>query len=184
VQCHDEVEMKIGWPAKHEAESYYFRYIDQVEGDDPLSVLRQQYEEGFARLSGVSESDSARRYAVGKWSMRAVVSHISDAERLFAFRAFWFARGFAEPLPSFDQDVAALNAEPDRVPWSAHLEELRRVRLSTIALFENLPPAAWDRTGSASGYAFSVRAVAFVIAGHSAHHLSSLVQHYGVGVLE
>src|SRR5579863_3461243 len=140
-----------GRPEKSEAAGYYFTYIDQVAGDDVVAVLASQLEEAIALFSGVSEEKSLHRYAPEKWSIRQVLNHINDTERSMAFRAFWFARGFDTPLPGFDQNIAAAAAEADKVSWAAHVEEFRRVRLSTLSLFANLPSAAWMRSGIASG---------------------------------
>jgi hypothetical protein len=113
-----------------------------------------------------------------KWSIRQVLNHVTDTERAFAFRALWFARGFATPLPGYDQNIAAAGAGADGVSWSAHVEEFRRVRFSTISLFRNMPPEAWTRGGIASEKPFTVRAVAFIIAGHLAHHIAILRERY------
>jgi hypothetical protein len=104
--------------------------------------------EGFAET--ISEAQSQHRYVDTKWSIRGVLNHVSDGERLFAFRAFWFARGFDSPLPSFDQNVALTHADPDRRAWRDHVEEFINVRRSTIALLENMPDDAWSRRGIAS----------------------------------
>src|SRR5258707_654302 len=129
----------IGRPEKSEAAGYYFTYIDQVVGSDAEAILVSQLEGSVALLSGISEERSLYRYAPEKWSIRQVLNHITDTERAFAFRALWFARGFETPLPSYDQKVAASGAEADRISWAAHMEEFRRVRLSSISLFRNMP---------------------------------------------
>jgi hypothetical protein len=118
------------------------------------------------------------RYAPDKWSIRQVLNHVTDTERAFAFRALWFARGFDSPLPSYDQNVAATGADADRISWAAHVEEFRRVRLSTISLFKNMPSHAWMRSGIASGNPFTVRALAYIIPGHLAHHITLLRERY------
>jgi hypothetical protein len=153
-------------------------YIDRVMGEDILSILASQLEETLALLSGISEEQSLYRYAEDKWSMRQVLNHITDSERVFALRALWFARGFETPLPSYDQGVAARGAEADCVPWAAHVEEFRRVRLASISLFENMPPSAWMRTGIASDNRFTVRSLAYSIAGHLNHHVAVLRGRY------
>jgi len=165
-------------PQRAEAAPYYFTYIDQVAGDDVREVIVRQLDEATAFFAGISEEGSRHRYAPDKWSIRQVLNHITDTERAFAFRALWFARGFAPPLPSYDQDVAAAGAEADAVSWAAHVEEFRRVRLATIALFANLPAAAWSRSGVASDNTFTVRAMAYIIAGHVEHHLRILRERY------
>jgi hypothetical protein len=165
-------------PVSSEVAPYYFTYIDQVEGSDPMAVLSRQLDELTPWLSQISEEQSLHRYAPGKWSMRQVLNHITDTERAFAFRALWFARGFDAPLPGYDQEIAAAGAEADAFTWSSHVEDFRSVRLSTIALFGNLPPAAWSRTGIASGNPFTVRALAYIIPGHVAHHARILRERY------
>ena len=126
----------------------------------------------------ISDERSRHRYAPDKWSIREVLGHINDTERLFAFRAFWFARGLPEPLPSFDQDIAAAHAGADDRSWSAHIDEFRSVRAATLALFQHLPPDAWTRRGVASDMPFTVRALAFIAAGHVAHHARLLRERY------
>ena len=107
-----------------------------------------------------------------------MLNHVTDTERAFAFRALWFARGFDTPLPSYDQNIAATGAEADRTSWAAHVDEFRSVRLSTISLFKNMPSQAWTRSGIASGNPFTVRALAYIIPGHFAHHVALLRERY------
>jgi hypothetical protein len=168
----------IGRPENSETAAYYFTYIDQVEGPDVDSVLRGQLEEYCELFQTISEERSKFRYAPGKWSIRQVLNHITDTERAFAFRALWFARGFDAPLPAYDQDIAARGACADTVSFAAHAEEFRCVRLSTIAMFANMPPEAWMRAGIASDNPFTVRALAYIIGGHSAHHVRILRERY------
>ena len=168
----------IGRPQPSEAASYYFTYIDQVEGENPLQEIENQLEKVSPWLSRISEEKSAERYAPVKWSIRQVLNHVTDTERAFAFRALWFARGFGAALPSYDQEVAAQRAQADSVPWAAHIEEFERVRRATISLFRNLPPDAWMRSGNASGNLFTVRALAFIIPGHVTHHVKVLRERY------
>ncbi|HEY2014604.1 MAG TPA: DinB family protein [Bryobacteraceae bacterium] len=167
-----------GRPQEGEAAPYYFNYINQVRGDDIRATLSTQLEESLALFSEISEEKSLHRYAPGKWSIRQVLNHITDTERAFAFRALWFARGFDTPLPSYDQNIAATGADADRCPWAAHVEEFHRVRLSTISLFGNMPDEAWTRKGIASGNPFTVRALAYLTAGHVTHHVAILRERY------
>ena len=167
-----------GRPEKSEAGAYYFNYIDQVPGNDVSAVLTAQLEESAALFSGISEEKSLYRYAPEKWSIRQLLNHVTDTERAFAFRALWFARGFDTPLPSYDQNIAAAGAGADGVSWALHVEEFRRVRLATISLFANMPAEAWMRTGIASDNKFTVRAMAFIVAGHVIHHLKVLRERY------
>jgi hypothetical protein len=168
----------IGRPDSSEAAPYYFTYIDQVTGDDPIALIESQLDDTVQLYSGISEEQSLYRYAPDKWSIRQVLSHLTDTERVFNMRAFWFARGFDTPLPSFEQEIAATGVEADRLPLATHVEEFCRVRLATISLFRNMPEAAWSRGGIASEKRFTVRALAFIAAGHVAHHNRILCERY------
>lgn len=168
----------IGRPQAHEAASYYFRYVELAPGDDPAALIESQLESALAFFADISEEKSLHRYAPEKWSIRQVLNHVSDTERAFAFRALWFARGFSAPLPSYDQDIAAAGAQADGVSWAAHVEEFRTVRLASISLFRNLPPGGWDRAGIASDNPFTVRALAYIIAGHLTHHIQIVRERY------
>ena len=170
----------LGRPLATEAAPYYFTYIDKAPGDDPLALIEGQLEPHIALFSSISEEKSLHRYAAGKWSIREVLNHVTDTERAFAFRALWFGRGFQEPLPSYDQEIAVAGGGADRVAWAAHVEEFRRVRLATVSLFRNLPSEAWQRSGIASGNPFTVRAIAFIIAGHLEHHARVVKVKYGI----
>jgi len=167
-----------GRPESTEAAPYYFTYIDQVTGEDPTGALECQLEEALALFGGVSEEKSLKRYAPDKWSIRQVLNHITDTERTFAFRALWIARGFDAPLPSYDQNVAASGARADALAWKDHVEEFQRVRLATISLFRNMPSEAWLRSGIASDNRFTVRALAYITAGHLTHHVRILRERY------
>src|ERR1051325_2369719 len=126
-------------PDRNEAAAYYYTYIDQVPAGDICGILEAQSEETIALLSGISEERSLTRYAPDKWTIRQVVGHVNDGERLFVSRAFWFARGFDSPLPSFDQDIAVAAAGSDDRPLARHIDELRAIRAATLTFFKNLP---------------------------------------------
>ena len=168
----------IGVPERGEAEEYYFKYIEGVEGDDPVAALQAQLDEVLAGLNGISEERSLYRYAPDKWSLRQVLSHLNDTERIFVGRALWFARGFDAPLPGFDQDDSVAAAKADGVSWARHLDEFAAVRSASIALFRNLPDEAWMRRGIASGNPFTVRALAYIAAGHVTHHMGVVRERY------
>ncbi|MFN2384900.1 MAG: DinB family protein [Thermoanaerobaculia bacterium] len=168
----------IGRPGRDEAAEYYFRYIDRIEGDDILGALEGQLPDTLRFLRKISEEQSLHRYEPGKWSVRQVLNHVNDCERVFAARAFWFARGFDSPLPSFDQNVSATAAGAHDVAWARHVEEFEGIRRGTLSLFRNLPEEAWTRAGTASGYLFSVRALAYITGGHVAHHRALLRERY------
>ena len=165
-------------PNTTEAAHYYFMYIDLVPGDDIVPAMESQLGEMLQFLSGISEEKSLHSYAPGKWTIREVLNHVNDGERVFAGRAFWFARGFTEPLPGFDQDVSVQNAHANNISWADLVEEFKTVRVSTIQLLKSLPAEAWDRTGVASDNPVSVRALAYIIAGHVVHHKNVLQEKY------
>ena len=165
-------------PEASEAAPYYFRYIDRVPDGDILGVLETQRDEMRAFLTGIPEEKSLLRYAPEKWSVRQVWNHVNDTERLFVSRAFWFARGFDSPLPSYDQDIATAAAGGEDVAWAGHVEDFLAVRGATLTFYRNLRAEAWRRRGIASGYPFTVRALAWIIAGHTLHHRAVLEEKY------
>jgi hypothetical protein len=165
-------------PDRSEAAEYYFTYINQIPEGDICETLEAQLGETVTLLDGISEETSLRRYAPEKWSIRQVVSHLNDAERMFVFRALWFSRGFDSPLPSFDQNIAISAASADERSWRSHVEEFGTVRAATLTFFQNLPADAWSRGGFASGNRFTVRALAYIVAGHVRHHTNILRTRY------
>ena len=167
-------------PQSTEAASYYFPYIDLVTSDEIVPAIKSQLNEALEFLQGISEEQSLQTYAPGKWTIREVLNHVNDGERVFLGRAFWFARGFQDELPSFDQNIAVEGAQANQTPWSELVEEFRNVRLGTISFFDNMPAEAWSRTGTASDNPFTVRALAYIIAGHVTHHLNVLREKYGI----
>jgi DinB superfamily len=165
-------------PEANEAAEYYLTYIKQVPAGDVRVTLESQAGTLLAVFRGISEEQSRHRYAPDKWTIRQLLSHINDTERLFVFRALWFARGFDTPLPSFDQNVAIAAAGADARSWASHVDEFEALRRASVAFFEGLPAEAWDRRGVASGFMFSVRALAYMTAGHAEHHARILRERY------
>jgi uncharacterized protein (TIGR02246 family) len=165
-------------PDRTEAIEYFFTYINKVRAGDIRSILRAQVDDVLPVFRGISEERSLHRYAPGKWSIRQVLSHVTDAERVFTYRALWFARGFDSPLPSFDQDVAIPTAAADGRSWSSHIDEFLAVRAATVDLFRHLPAGAWLRRGIASGHPLSVKALAYIVVGHLEHHLRIVKERY------
>lgn len=167
-------------PSISEYAPYFERYISLVPGDRVVPLLREQVDELRRRLGSLTEERAAFRYAHGKWSVREVMGHLIDTERVFGLRALWFARGSGHPLPGFEQDDFAATAGHDQVLISELVEEFALLRQSHILMFEHLPPEAWARIGSASGNPLSTRAAAFIMAGHVNYHLALLQEKYGV----
>jgi uncharacterized damage-inducible protein DinB len=167
-----------GRPQSDEAAEYYHKYIDLVRSDDVVSVLGTQLQETLRLLRSVSEEKSLHRYAPGKWSLRQVLNHVTDTERVFLFRALWFARGFDTPLASFDQNVAVQAADADAFSWESHIADFQAARGASITFFANLPEDAWSRKGIASDNPVTTRALAYIVAGHLAHHVGVMKRSY------
>lgn len=167
-----------GRPTANEAAPYYFNYIDRIQDQNILHALESQLDEVTPLLHRISEEKSLHRYASDKWSIREMWNHVNDAERIFVHRALWFARGLPGALPSFEQDVAVPAARANEFPWASLVEEFREIRLATIGFFRNLPEEAWMRAGVASDKTFTVRACAYIVAGHVAHHATVLREKY------
>ena len=165
-------------PQTTEAASYYFRYIDLITSDEIVPAMESQMNETVQFLQGITEEQSRHAYEPGKWTIREVLNHVNDGERVFLYRAFWFARGYPDALPSFDQDQAVVTAQANNTSWADLVEEFRNVRLSTISFFKSLPEEAWSKTGVASDNPFTVRSLAYIIAGHVAHHRNVLTERY------
>ena len=166
-------------PSTDEFAAAYAGYIARVADDeDILTALTLQLDEVAARLGGIPERLGDHRYAPGKWTIKEVVGHLSDSERVFAYRALRFARGDATPLPSFDENRYVPAMEAGRLALADLVDEWGQVRRASLALFRHLPADAWERRGPASGQPVSVRALAYVIAGHVRHHLGVLEERY------
>jgi uncharacterized damage-inducible protein DinB len=165
-------------PDATEFAPFYAGYVAGVPEGDIIGILRRGGDEWQRVLAELPEARGGYRYADGKWSIKQVVGHVSDAERIFAYRALRIARGDRTPLAAFDEDAYADAAASDRRTISALAAELKAVREATIALFDSLPEDAWTRTGTASEKTVSVRALAYIAAGHAQHHLKILLERY------
>jgi uncharacterized damage-inducible protein DinB len=165
-------------PAPEEHAPYYGRYIELVSGEDPIRALREGAEETRKFLESIPESKGDKRYAEGKWSVKELLVHVADAERVFAYRALRFARKDQTPLPGFDENLWAAGLSTSGRTVASIRDELWAVREATLAFFGNLDPEAWDRSGIANDVRMSVRAAAFAIAGHEIHHRNILRERY------
>ena len=165
-------------PESSEYLPYYGRYITLVPDGDVVSTLATQVHETLTLLRGLPDSVSTYRYAPDKWSVNEVVGHLIDSERIFAVRALRFARNDVAPLPGFEQDDYVRNSTFDAYSLSDLASELEVVRQSTVFLFRHMDEAAWSRRGIASDAEVSVRALAYIIAGHELHHREVLLSRY------
>ena len=168
--------MRTGRPEPGEYGEHAAADIARVAGDDAVEALRRQ--EGEVRELFGSLADPLMRYAPGKWTLKEVLGHLTDDERIFAYRALCIARGDTHPLESFDENAYVAGANFNDRTVANLLDEYSLVRRSTIALFESLSPDSWLRRGTVAGYTASVRGLAFHIAGHELHHLAIVRERY------
>ncbi len=165
-------------PAADEYVPYYGRYISLVSGGDVVSILSVQLPETLAMLSALDEKEAEYRYEPGKWSVKEVVGHMVDTERIMSYRALRIARNDKTPIEGFEQDDYVRDGGFESRKLSALLEEFRQVRGATLCLFRGLEPEAWSRRGTANNDEISVRALAYIIAGHELHHRKILREKY------
>ena len=173
--------MTIAQPQASEFNEYYGRYVGKVPSSGPLALLSAQLGV-FEKLGQLSDQDAGFCYAEGKWSVREVLGHIADVERLFSYRLLHIARGDQAPLPGMDEKVWAANSPHARRPIAEIAREMIAIRRATIALVESLPDAAVARSGVASGFPVTARALCWMLPGHSQHHLEVLRDRYQLTV--
>jgi len=168
----------IGRPEPGEYAPYYEKYISQIQSDDILATLDEQRRKMLLLLTCRSEAEGNMRYAPEKWSVKEVLGHVCDAERVFAYRALRVARNDATPLPGFDENEYVKNAPFAQLGIGELIEDYTAVRRATLSLFRNLDEAAWMRRGLANQQQVTVRALAYIIAGHDLHHQRVLEERY------
>jgi hypothetical protein len=172
--------IRIPRPTASEYGPFYRDYIASVPGEDAWPVLDAQADAADRALASLSNERALHRYASGKWSVKEVVGHLIDCERIFAYRALRFARADATPLPSFDENRYVVAGRFDTRSMGDVVDDFRVVRASTLALFRSLEDDALLQSGVANEQRLSVRALAWVAAGHAQHHLDVLRERYGV----
>ena len=167
-------------PESAEYAPYYHGYITSVPDGDIVELLRTGTRELLDAIARIPEERGGHRYGPDKWTIREVIGHLIDAERIFTYRALRFARADQTLLPGFDENEFVKAAGSERRTLADLARELAAVRESTVLLFQSFPEEVWTRTGNANGVGMSVRAVAYVVAGHPRHHLRILRERYGV----
>lgn len=170
----------IGPPAKNSYASFYANYVSLVPENAVLPVLEQQNQSLQAVATSVIAERETFRYAPGKWTIREVVGHMGDAERVFGYRAFAIGRGSREPLPGFDENTFVASAGFNQRSLTTLVEEFIKVRDANLEFLRSLEAGAWDQVGIANGSPVSVLALAYILAGHVRHHLRVLRDRYGV----
>jgi len=168
-----------GRPLPGEYADYAQGDFDYVEGDDAVTVLEASEARTLTLLEPLTEKQvSGLSYAQGKWTLKEIVGHLADDERIFAYRALSLARGHEQALPGFDEDLYVEQAGFEQRRLDDLVEEYRSVRAASITLFTGLPDDAWLREGIVTDYKASVRGLAFHIAAHELHHLRILEERY------
>lgn len=170
--------MTIARPTADEFAPYYGTYVGRVPGEDALPGLVAQRQSTAAFLAAIPEAKAGFRYAPGKWSVREVIGHVADAERIFAYRLLRIARGDATPLASFDENLYVPNGQFERRSLADIAAEFATVRDATLSLVQSLDAGALARMGTASQKPVSARALAWIIAGHEIHHLAVIRERY------
>jgi uncharacterized damage-inducible protein DinB len=165
-------------PESSEFGANYAEYISRIPAGDVIGRLETQLEDTLKLVGDLSDEKADYRYAPGKWSIREIIGHLCDAERVFTYRALRFARGDKTPLPGFDENEYMRHAPYDGVPLADLLSELTSLRRATIHFFSNLDDSALMRSGPANGVETSVRALAYIIAGHEHHHQETIRTRY------
>ncbi len=170
--------VKSGRPQQSEYAPYYGGYVGITTGDDAVALLESELQKALAFYGTISEEQSKSAYAAGKWTIRQVLGHIVDGERVFGYRALVFARGDKAQLPSFEQDDYVATANSNATSLADHLKQFEHLRRANILMLRDLSMEAWSRVGVASGKEISVRALAFILAGHEMHHRKVLGERY------
>ena len=168
-------------PEAGEYAPYYERYIQRVPAGDLVGHLRRQGAETVRMIASLDDARALHRYEPGKWSVKEVVGHLCDGERVFSYRAMRFARKDETPLAAFEENDYVPAGNFDRRSLSSLIDELAAVRTASLVLFASFDEAAWRRTGTAAGHLVSVRALGNIILGHELHHLAILRERYGIG---
>jgi len=168
-------------PAETEYASFYNGYIALVTEENILDALSSQISEMRQLFASASPAQETHRYAPGKWSVREMLGHIGDAERVFGYRALTFSRGAQTPLPGFDENEFVATANFDQRSLASLLQEFMYLREANLAMLRPLDDTAWKRTGTANNAVISVRALAYIMVGHARHHLTILRERYGIG---
>ena len=168
----------VGKPTPGEFAASFERYVGLITEPDVVNVMARQVKELMDLLSHLTDEQAGYRYEPNKWTVREVVGHLVDSERVFGYRAMCFARGEKAPLPAFDENEYAANSGADAIPLDELLDEFTDLRESNIAMFRHLPAEAWQRVGTSNSKPLSVRAVAYIIPGHVRHHMGVLKERY------
>lgn len=174
--------MSLARPLPGQCPEAYAPYLLAAPEGDVVALLQAQLADVTSLFAGLSETQGAYRYAPGKWSFKGLLQHLSDAERIFAYRCLRIGRGDSTPLPGFDEEAYATEALADERALAELLADFRAVRTASLTLFRSLPEAAWGREGTTNGRAITARCLPFICLGHAAHHLAVIRERYLPGL--
>ncbi|MDR7076932.1 putative damage-inducible protein DinB [Neobacillus niacini] len=165
-------------PTKNEYPDYYVPYVNLVPEANLVQLLQENLKKTITLFEGISEEVSLHRYAPGKWSIKEVLGHITDTERIMSYRLLRVGRGDQTPLAGFDENDYVQAAQTNNLSLKTILEDFKAARNSTITLVQNLPESAWANIGNANGTEITTRAIAYIIAGHQMHHCKIVEDRY------
>jgi hypothetical protein len=170
----------LGRPSETEYASFYAGYVSLVPETDVLRVLEEQVDDLRRYAAAVPPERERFRYAPEKWSVRELFGHVADAERVFGYRALCIGRGERGPLPGFDEKEYVAQSRLDEFPLQDHVADFAAMRRANVGLLSRFDATEWGRSGTANNSSVSVRALAFIMAGHVRHHLGILRSRYGL----
>jgi hypothetical protein len=172
--------IEVQRPGTDEYDPAFAGYVAHIQdGESAVAVMSDQIDGVSSRFELIPETRGDYRYAPGKWSLKEVIGHLSDTERVFTYRALRIGRGDATALTGFDDQSYVTEMCAESRSLADVMQEWTAIRMATLALFSSFPAGAWERSGSASGHTISVRALAYIIAGHTRHHLEVIDARYG-----
>jgi len=169
-------------PKESEYAAAFRGYVGLVPESDVLPILETQLEDMQRLASAVPGERETFAYAPGKWTLREVIGHLGDGERVFGFRAFCFSRGDANPLPGFDENDYVVNANSNARPLAELIQDFVLLRQTNVRMFRELRPDQWELAGTSNGERITVRALAFIMAGHVRHHFGILWERYEIQI--
>ena len=174
--------MGLKRPLPGEYSQGFAPYVAAAKEGDPLALLQAQVGEVTSLFQGVAEGQGAHRYAPGKWSLKDLLQHLSDAERIFAYRCLRIGRGDTTPLPGFEENDYAVAARADAQSVALLLADFQAVRAASLTLFQSLDDQAWEQLGTSSGKSITARCFPYICLGHAAHHLTIIRERYLPGL--
>nr|WP_263323397.1 DinB family protein [Neobacillus sp. Marseille-Q6967] len=165
-------------PTENEYPTYYQPYLNLVSEGDLVKLLKDNLKEMITLFEGISDEEALHRYAQGKWSVKEVLGHITDTERIMSYRLLRVSRGDQTPLAGFNETDYVEAAQTNNLPMKAILEDFKATRNATITQIQNTPVKAWNNQGNANGMPITTRAIAYIIAGHEMHHRKIVEERY------